>query len=217
MGRLNAKNSAVNKQVSLERKIDDLEARIVSKIEIISGFSEPETKFRKLLQSFKFFDLNNSGYLDFNNFFAAMTNLNFIGVQREIEGLFNRYDDNGLGYIDYVELSKFLFGLGRYVALDTGSREFLEKIKNKVVDRQGPHGITILSRIILQKSAYNDDRLFIDRDALEYTLRDYASTASLDFQRFVESFDPLSTGKIDSTEFIRLFKVSCHFITSINI
>lgn len=42
-----------------------------------------------------------SGYIDYDEFFAAMVRLNFVGVQREIEALFDRYDENCDGTLDY--------------------------------------------------------------------------------------------------------------------
>lgn len=42
-----------------------------------------------------------SGYIDYDEFFAAMVRLNFVGVQRELEGLFDRYDENCDGTLDY--------------------------------------------------------------------------------------------------------------------
>jgi len=47
----------------------------------MNGYAEAPVLARKLDQSFRFFDTDNSGTIDYNEFFAAMVRLNFIGVQ----------------------------------------------------------------------------------------------------------------------------------------
>ena len=184
-----------NKQADLERKIDDLERRLQDKIEISSGFSDPEMKIRKLEQAFKFFDRTTSNYLDFLNFFAALTKLNFIGVQREIEGLFNRYDDDATGFVNYSNLSRQLFGLGGRVILDQLSREIVENLKVKIITRNGPSGIHIMTHTLQR---YANDVGEIDRSNLEYIFNEYINTSNDAFQRFLDSFDPENTGKVSN-------------------
>ena len=82
-----------SKQGEQELKIDMMEKRIREKIDISAGFSEPEVKSRKLANCFKYFDVSGNGIIGYREFFAAMTKLNFVGCQREIEALFNRYDE----------------------------------------------------------------------------------------------------------------------------
>jgi hypothetical protein len=47
----------------------------------MSGYGDEIAASRKLEQVFKFFDSNGSGYIDYDEFFAAMVRLNFVGVQ----------------------------------------------------------------------------------------------------------------------------------------
>ena len=92
MSRRGPMDSAKSKQ-DFEAKVDDLEKRLKDKIEVSSGFADPEVKARQLERNFRYFDTNGSGAIDYQEFFAAMTKMNFIGCQREIEALFNRYDE----------------------------------------------------------------------------------------------------------------------------
>lgn len=46
-----------------------------------------------------------------------------VGVQREVEALFNRYDDYLSGFIDYKDLALVLYGLSPFaISLDKESR-----------------------------------------------------------------------------------------------
>ena len=82
-------------------KILDLQSRIRKWVETRCGFSDAKGSARKLEAHFKFVDRTNSGIIDYSQFFTAMTKLNFIGCQREIEALFNIFDDD-LRYILYL-------------------------------------------------------------------------------------------------------------------
>jgi hypothetical protein len=80
---------------AFEARTDDLERRLREKMEVGAGFADVEVRARKLVKVFHYFDTDDSGVIEYPEFFAAMTHLNFVGCQREIEGLFNRYDDVG--------------------------------------------------------------------------------------------------------------------------
>ncbi len=85
------------KRTAVEKKVDLLEETFRKKIEISSGFGEIDHKIRTLTRIFRFYDVENTGVIDFKDFFAALTKANIVGVQREIENLFNRYDDDNTG------------------------------------------------------------------------------------------------------------------------
>lgn len=82
----------------IEKQIDDLEQRIRNNIEVMTGFVNEETQAYKLHLKFLRFDNRRSGYLTFEEFNAAMIEMNFVGVQRAVKGLFQRYDVDGVGY-----------------------------------------------------------------------------------------------------------------------
>lgn len=107
---------------TLERATDDLERRLKDKIDQNTNFGGPESNARKLEHEFKFFDTNNSGAIDYQEFFAAMTHFNFVGVQQETEALFNRYDEDASGDLDYKEFSYHLFGIGGAPTMDVNSK-----------------------------------------------------------------------------------------------
>ena len=131
-----------NKQIAIEEKIDDLERRLKDRVEISSGFAEPLVQSRKMRQALQFYDTAGRGVLNYQGFFQAMTKFNLIGVQREVEALFNRYDEYLTGFVDYKELALILYGLSsRSVSLNKESREIIYKMKATLVSTGGASGL----------------------------------------------------------------------------
>jgi EF hand/EF-hand domain pair len=146
---------------SQDVRLDQLEVAIRKRLDTLTGFADAQGQLRELEKIFNHFDDNNSGLIEFNEFFAAMTRLNFIGVQvrihvgyivrgfallpvptqcglrfkcstnsnqlpllmglahaymiaaiqRELEALFDRYDEDCSGSLDYNEFGQHLLGL----------------------------------------------------------------------------------------------------------
>lgn len=138
----NALNGSRMRQIAIEEKIDDLERRLKERVEVSSGFAEPLTQSRKMRQALQFFDAAGRGVLNYQGFFQAMTKFNLIGVQREVEALFNRYDDYLTGFLDYKELALVLYGLSpRAVSLDKESRFVIYKMKAAIISSGGASGL----------------------------------------------------------------------------
>jgi Ca2+-binding EF-hand superfamily protein len=197
---------SVSKSI-LETKMDTLEARLKERMEQISGFADPEVQARALEQSFKKFDTNGSGFIDYQEFFAAMTSFNFVGVQREIEGLFNRYDDDASGELDYKEFSYHLYGIGKAPVLDVNSKNVIEKVKARILAKDGASGIHSISRILSRMDT--DGSKSLDRDELMYGLREYGinNVSQADLQKIFNSFDRDRSGRISVQEFLQGLKV----------
>jgi Ca2+-binding EF-hand superfamily protein len=207
--RVSAKKSV--SQAEFDRKLDDLEGRLRSKVEVLSGFADPEVKARKLEQSFRYFDTNGSGSIDFNEFFAAMTKMNFVGVQSEIEGLFNRYDEDASGEIDYKEFSYGIYGIGDRPKPDVNSRNIVEKVKARIVERGGASGIHAVTKLL--KSMDTDGSKNIDRNELMQGLRAYGinNVSPSEMQILFNHFDRDGSGRITTDEFLLGLKSGMSF------
>jgi hypothetical protein len=73
-----------------------------------SKFQSEETI---ILKAFKYFDLDNSGECDKDEFTKALQKIGISGLSPEnIEELFTAYDENGNGSLDYKEFVNTLFG-----------------------------------------------------------------------------------------------------------
>ena len=163
--------SVANKISLLEAKCDDVERRLVEKIEITSGFGEAEDQARKMRLSLKFFDTSGNGLLSYEEFFAAMTKFNLVGVQREIEALFNRYDEYVSGFVDYHEFSLRLWGLSpNAITLDVNSRAVINKLKGMLVSTGGASGYHRLMQNV--KSIDGVSSGICSRDDLQYAMSD---------------------------------------------
>jgi calcyphosin len=197
-------------RTDLEAKADELERRLKEKIQVMTGFADPEILARKLQSNFSYFDVNGSGSIDYQEFFAAMTKLNFIGVQKEIETLFNRYDEDASGTIDYKEFSYYLFNLGNKPTMDMNSRNIVEKVKARILQKDGASGIHKVARIL--KRMDSDGSKTLDPDELMAGLREYGINRipPSELQILFNYFDRDRSGKISVEEFLRGLKVSLY-------
>lgn len=194
-------------KTDLETRTNDLERRLKEKIEVMTGFADPEVRARKLQQSFAFFDLNDSGNIDYQEFFAAMTKLNFVGVQKEMEALFNRYDEDASGEIDYKEFSYSLFGIGNKPTMDVNAKNIVEKVKARIIQKDGASGIHKVARLLSRMD--NDGSKSLDQDELMQGLREYgiSKIPPVELQTLFNYFDRDRSGRISIDEFLRGLKV----------
>jgi Ca2+-binding EF-hand superfamily protein len=206
-GRGPASTAKKTSRSDLEVKADDLERRLKEKIEVMTGFAEPEVRARKLEQCFKYFDSNGSGNIDYTEFFAAMTKFNFVGVQKETETLFNRYDDDASGEIDYKEFSYHIFGLGEKPALDVNARNIVEKVKARILAKDGASGVHNVTRILRRMDT--DGSKSLDQTELMNGLREYGINRipPSEMQILFNHFDRDRSGKVSVDEFMRGLKV----------
>lgn len=195
----------------LEAKMNLLEQRLKERLEQSSGFADEEVKARQLEHAFKQFDTNGSGNIDYQEFFAAMTYFNFVGCQREIEGLFNRYDDDASGELDYKEFSYHIFGLGSKPAMDVNAKNIVEKVKARIIQKDGASGIHNVKRILQRMDRDGSGNL--DRDELMYGLREYGikNVSPGDMQKIFNSFDRDRSGRISVEEFLLGLKSGMSF------
>jgi calcyphosin len=192
----------------IDVKTDELERRLKEKIEVMTGFADPEIRARKLEHSFRYFDINESGTIDYSEFFAAMSKLNFVGVQREIESLFNRYDEDASGQIDYKEFSYHLFGLGNKPSLDVNAKNIIEKVKARILQKDGASGMANVTRILRRMDS--DGSKSLDPSELLQGLREYGlgRIPPAEMQILFNYFDRDRSGRVSVEEFMRGLKVS---------
>lgn len=84
-----------------------------------------------------------------------MTQFNLVGVQREVEALFNRHDDYLSGNLDYKEFSLVLYGLSTTsISLNKESRAVIYKMKAKIVSIGGASGLINLIQDLKRVDGY---------------------------------------------------------------
>ena len=208
-------------QAQFEEKVDDLEKRLKEKCDVNSGFADVEVKARQLIKMFKFFDTDNSGVIDYTEFFAAMTKMNFVGCQKEMEALFNRYDEDASGTLDYKEFSYSIFGIGDKPALDTNAKNIVERVKARILERGGVGGLHGITRVL--KRMDTDGSLNLDKDEFLRGLMVYGIKSDIGADKHPDSissddmtllfgyFDRDKSGKISIEEFLRGLKTGMNY------
>jgi Ca2+-binding EF-hand superfamily protein len=63
-----------------------------------------------LVKSFKFFDISNSGEVEFPTFLKAIAKMGVVVDESDLEEFFRIYDTNSSGTLDYKEFSDIVFG-----------------------------------------------------------------------------------------------------------
>lgn len=117
----------------LDRKLLQLEEKIIEKNEILSRFSETHEQVRHLALTFKFHDRSNTGLINFEDFLAVMLKFNITGVNRDLKELFTRYDEDLNEVIDCTTLAHQLYGYGYYKKLDSKAKSTVEEMRSILV------------------------------------------------------------------------------------
>jgi len=147
------------------------------------------------------FNKDKDGWLSFEEFNAALVRLNFVGVQREVQALFDRYDTDGSGFLAFEEFSAALFGLIPNPVGDPVTRSAMDRVRHKIAERGGLNGIRSLGRIMRIMDDNGNGRL--NRDELKYGLRDFGVDLSdKDLDTVIRTFDRNGDGQVDYDELL---------------
>ena len=127
------------------------EAELKAKLEQKSSFSTSAETV--LLRAFKYFDLDNSGAVNLQEFFKAVEKIGMVVDPQKLEALFYDYDADRSGALDYKEFSSGIFGSASHAspkkvagATSTGNvQQALKNIRDKLISR-GARGIIGLGR-----------------------------------------------------------------------
>ena len=88
----------------------------------------PQEELRKLLSAFKFFDYTSSFILDKNQWIKGIQRTGLCGFNvNDLANVFDRYDPNKTGYINYMNFSNYLYGKEELIPI---SSEFGNVPKN---------------------------------------------------------------------------------------
>lgn len=156
---------------------------------------------------FRHFNSDGDGLLSLDEFVAAMVRLNFVGVQRELEGLFNRYDVDANGFLSFEEFSAALFGIIPSPAGHPESRSAIERVRQKIAERGGTNGFRTV-RHLLKRMDDNGNGM-LDREELKFGLQDFGVEVSdEDLDKLMDVFDVNKDGQVTLDEFFRGVRVS---------
>jgi len=133
-----------------------------------------------LKKAFKYFDLNDNGTVEPDEFAKAIEKIGIqIPTKQDLNTLFNIYDLDGSGAIDYNEFSTVLFGKGTPAtssskAAGTASmdpEQLCEALRNKLASRGG-RGVIGLARQF--KIMDDDNSKNLDKQEFVKAMQDFA-------------------------------------------
>lgn len=128
-----------------ESRIDAMQTKLREVFEVKSGYKDEAFQTKLLEKHFKTFDSDGSGVIDFDEFSRAMVKLNFVGVQAEVEALFDRFDEDLNGVISYAEFAQGVFGYGGKART---SNTLLGRVRDHILEAGGKNGIRTLGVIL---------------------------------------------------------------------
>ncbi|CAG9313621.1 unnamed protein product [Blepharisma stoltei] len=166
-----------------------------------------------LLKSFKYFDMDNSGTLSFEEWTKALEKVGMTYQDpKRLQELFNIYDVDSNGTLDYKEFSAVLFGEQKLrqkaaapqgltpAQLEQGERAII-KLRNKLAERGG-RGIIGLQRQF--KIMDDDNSKNLDFQEFTKAMKDFAVDLSdAEIQSLFGYIDRNRSGNIDYDEFLR--------------
>lgn len=143
-------------ETSLDARVDLLASQLRQALEVKSGFADPARQTALLARHFRAFDRDASGAVDFDEFRRAMEMLHFVGVQRELEALFDRFDVDLDGVISYQEFADGVVGLGSSAgAVSTSTPpSAIAAVREKILAAGGKNGVRSLG-VILKRMGQN--------------------------------------------------------------
>lgn len=102
----------VKEQVdSVQRDLEKLEAMVKEKIR--QRMPSVETEENAIKKLFKFVDLDANGWVSIQEFDSALRRIGAVLAVEQLESLFERYDRNANGQLDYAEFARIV-GNARY-------------------------------------------------------------------------------------------------------
>jgi Ca2+-binding EF-hand superfamily protein len=139
------------------------------------GAQSEETVLKK---SFKYFDLNDNGVVEPDEFAKAIEKIGIqIPTQRDLNTLFNLYDADGSGTLDYAEFSNGLFGRPQTASSRPSTsggaspEQLAESLKNKLATR-GARGLIGLQRQF--KIMDDDNSKSLNKPEFNKAMQDFA-------------------------------------------
>lgn len=158
-----------------------------------------------IIRHFRFYDLDSSGALNVSEFSKALSHLGCAFNPGEVHMLFNEYDTNKNGLIDYEEFAQFFSVKGA-----AGTHQFstqreppvavMDKVRKELL-RRGPHGMHGLS-IVFRRLDTNHDGA-VNKGEFEWVMRENGQVLSpMELDRIFRYFDASKDGKLSQQEFM---------------
>ena len=98
----------------------------------------PQEELRKLISAFKFFDYTSSFILDKNQWIKGVLRTGLCGFNiKDLSKVFERYDPNKTGYINYINFSNHIYGKEELIPLASNFEDNIINKKNITINNRG--------------------------------------------------------------------------------
>eukprot|EP01063_Lacrimia_lanifica_P019818 TRINITY_DN27230_c0_g1_i1.p1 TRINITY_DN27230_c0_g1~~TRINITY_DN27230_c0_g1_i1.p1 ORF type:complete len:361 (+),score=132.76 TRINITY_DN27230_c0_g1_i1:52-1134(+) len=118
-----------------DERVDELQRRLQSKIELKTGFGEPHQLSRELQRLFRSFDVDGTGSMSLDEFSKVFEVQGIGGTPNEIEALFQRYDASDDGLLTFAEFGDKVFGVKKSPLADPANRKMIARARNRILNR----------------------------------------------------------------------------------
>lgn len=188
-------------------RLAQIETIVFEKIRQRTHGADDEGKTAKRL--FKHFDLEGYGTVGPHQFKQALETIGCVFNDHELAALFNKFDGNGNGKIDFEEFARWIalkgsgnnpnvnpvFGVTR-----EPPHQVIDKIR-QVLRARGLPGVHGLVSLFKRFNPNSDARL--DRHELQWVLKENGHTLTpSEFERIFKYFDKNNEGFISISEFV---------------
>jgi len=200
-----------SKESDLNTRVNNMEQRLREKINVQCGFADPAIKAKRLATSFGHFDKSGNGTINYDDFFATMTQMNFVGVQRDLEALFNHYDDDASGTISYDEFASHIWGISKRPQLDGSSSNVIEQFKAKVLASGGAGGIHAARALLRRMDTDGSKTLDVDELGRGLGMLGITGVSKNELKKLFNYFDVDKSGRVSADEIVRGFSRGMSF------
>ena len=135
-----------------------------------------------------------------HQFESAMVALNFVGMHKEVHGLFDRFDIDGNESLDYAEFCEAMVGERKDIHSD--AKDIVSRVKALITARGGANGIRSMARVLRQLDD-NGNRKIEPVELKDGLAVVGIATSEAEIAKLMLYFDRDGSGSIDITEFLR--------------
>ena len=193
-------------KVTDDDKADHLQKLLRNRFEVLTGYADMKKQTAEIEKRFKYYDKDNSGSLCFEEFDAALTEMNLGDAPKsELRALFDRYDSNGDENVSYPELINGVFEVAPHPLAQKESRRMLENIRAQIAKRGGLNGIRSLGRSFRIMDDGGNGK--IEPEEMLYGLRDQGVEVERnEIEQIMLHFDKDGDGSVIFDEFLRALR-----------
>lgn len=162
-----------------------------------------KTEEQILLQNFKYYDLEGTGFCNLRNFIKTHERIGVILSKiKDIEEVFNHFDINQTGVINYKKFCHEIFTNNQIISANQQEGNYLKILNEKLISNGGALALVQLIKEI-QIIDYNNSRKINIDDFVKVSSECRLAQNQNDYQALFQAYDCFSNGVVLYGEIIR--------------